>query len=61
VDISRFGSVLENEVEEHTVEIDEQTVAQVKAASRDFLLPQKAECFLLRKIMKHVMPSTFIA
>lgn len=52
VDITRFGSVLEGEVEEHSVEIDEQTVAQVKAASRDFLLLQKAECFLLRKIMK---------
>lgn len=52
VDITRFGSVLESEVEEHTVEIDDQTVAQVKAASRDFLLLQKAECFLLRKIMK---------
>jgi len=53
VDITRFGSVLESEVEEHTVEIDDQTVAQVKAASRDFLLLQKAECFLLRKIMKN--------
>lgn len=52
VDITRFGSVLESEVEEHTVEVDEQTVAQVKAASRDLLLLQKAECFLLRKIMK---------
>ena len=52
VDITRFGSVLESEVEEHAVEIDEQTVAQVRAASRDFLLLQKAECFLLRKIMK---------
>lgn len=52
VDITRFGSVLESEVEEHAVEVDEQTVAQVKAASRDFLLLQKAECFLLRKIMK---------
>lgn len=52
VDITRFGSVLEGEVEEHAVEVDEQTVAQVKAASRDFLLLQKAECFLLRKIMK---------
>jgi hypothetical protein len=52
VDITRFGSVLESEIEEHTVEVDEQTIAQVKAASRDFLLLQKAECFLLRKIMK---------
>jgi hypothetical protein len=52
VDITRFGSVLESEVEEHAVEIDEGHVAKVKAASRDFLLLQKAECFLLRKIMK---------
>lgn len=52
VDITRFGSVLESEVEEHAVEIDEGNVAKVKAASRDFLLLQKAECFLLRKIMK---------
>jgi hypothetical protein len=52
VDINRFGSVLESEVEEHAVEIDDENVANVKAASRDFLLLQKAECFLLRKMMK---------
>ena len=52
VDITRIGSVLESEVEEHAVEIDEENVATVKAASRDFLLLQKAECFLLRRIMK---------
>jgi hypothetical protein len=52
VDITRLGSVLESEVEEHTVEIDDVNVATVKAASRDFLLLQKAECFLLRRIMK---------
>ena len=39
-------------MEEHAVEIDEDNVAKVKAASRDFLLLQKAERFLLRKIMK---------
>ena len=52
VDIARFGSVIESEVEEHAIEIDEGNVAMVKAASREFLLLQKAECFLLRKIMK---------
>jgi Ca2+-binding EF-hand superfamily protein len=52
VDITRFGSVIESEVEEHTIEIDEGNVAKVKAASREFLLLQKAECFLLRKNMK---------
>ena len=52
VDITRLGSVLESEVEEHAVEIDEENVATVKAASRDLLMLQKAECFLLRRIMK---------
>ena len=52
VDITRFGCVRDSEIEEHMVEVDEQTVAQVKAASPGFLLLQKAECFLLRKIMK---------
>lgn len=52
VDITRFGAALESEVEEHAVEIDADNVAKVKAASRDLLLLQKAECFLLRKIMK---------
>jgi hypothetical protein len=46
------GSVLESEVEEHAVEIDEENIATVKAASHDLLLLQKAECFLLRRIMK---------
>jgi hypothetical protein len=35
VDITRLGSVLESEVEEHAVEIDEENVATVKAASRE--------------------------
>jgi hypothetical protein len=52
VDVGRFGSVIESEIDEHTVEIDDEHMAKVKAASRDFLLLQKAECFLLRKPMK---------
>lgn len=52
VDLNRFGSVLQNEIEEHSVELDDEHVAQVRSASRDFLLLQKAECFLLRRIMK---------
>jgi hypothetical protein len=52
VDITRLGSVLESEVEEHTVEIDGESFATVKAASRDLLLLHKAECFMLRKAMK---------
>jgi hypothetical protein len=52
VDITRLGSVLESEIEEHAVEIDEKNVATVKAASRELLLLQKTECFLLRGILK---------
>jgi len=52
VDINRFGSVLESEVEEHVVEIDDETMAKVKSVSLDFQLLQKAECFLLRKALK---------
>ena len=52
VDVTRIGSVLESEIEEHAVEIDEKNVATLKAASRELLLLQKAECFLLRGILK---------
>jgi hypothetical protein len=52
VDISRVGCVLKSEIEEHTVEIDEGDIAKVKSASRDLLLLQKAECFLLRNTLK---------
>lgn len=52
IDLTRFGSVLECEVEEHPVNVDDESVAQVKSASRNFLLLQKAECFLFRKVIK---------
>ena len=52
VDLNRFGSVLDSEVEEHELAIDNDKLATVKAASREFLLLQKAECFLLRRIVK---------
>ena len=52
VDITRFGSVLDSEIREYTVSIDEETDVQVKAPSRDFMLLQKAECFLLRRVVK---------
>lgn len=52
VDLNRFGSVLQSEIEEHSVALDNEHVTQVRSASRDFLLLQKAECFLLRRIVK---------
>lgn len=44
--------MLESEIEEHAVAVDDEHIARVKSASRDFLLLQKAECFLLRRIVK---------
>jgi hypothetical protein len=52
IDLNRYGSVLETEVVEHQIAIDDDKIAKVKSASRNFLLLQKAECFLLRKIVK---------
>jgi len=52
IDITRMGSVFESAVEEHTVDIGDGGVATVKSPTRDFLLLQKAECFLLRKYVK---------
>jgi len=47
VDVNRFGSVLESEVEEHLVIIDDETLAKVKSVSPDFQLLQRqsASCF----------------
>ena len=52
VDLSRFGSVLASQIEDHEIGLEDNRIATVKAASRDFLLLQKAECFLLRKVIK---------
>jgi len=54
IDITRMGSVFESAVEEHTVDIGDGGVATVKSPTRDFLLLQKAECFLLRKYENHL-------
>ena len=52
IDLNRFGSVIENQVEEEEVRLEDDTITKVQTASRDFLLLQKAECFLLRRIVK---------
>lgn len=53
VELSRMGSVLKNAVEEHSFESAATDVkAVVKSVSRNFQLLQKAEAFLLRKIIK---------
>jgi len=53
VDLTRMGSVLKREIEEHQIEsASSDLIGMVKAVSRDLLLLQKAEAFLLRQIMK---------
>ncbi len=53
VDLTRMGSVLEKEVEEHPTEsVSSDLIGMIKAVSRDLLLLQKAEAFLMRKIIK---------
>ena len=52
IDLSRFGSVLSSMVEEHQIELDAGQVATVQAPNRNHLLLQKAECFLLRRVIK---------
>jgi hypothetical protein len=52
VDINQFGPVIASDIEEHAVHIDDDSIAQVKAPSREFLLLQKSECFLLRRYVK---------
>jgi len=53
VDLTRLGSVLVKEIEEQPVEsASSGAVIKVKSASRDLLLLQKSEAFLLRKQIK---------
>jgi hypothetical protein len=51
IDINRFGSVIKSEIESHSLSIEDDVV-EVRAASRNLLLLNKAECFLLRKKIK---------
>jgi hypothetical protein len=53
VDLSRTGSVLQSAIEEHSFESAATDVtAVVRSVSRNFQLLQKAETFLLRRIIK---------
>ena len=50
-DFNQFGSVIHSEVEDYALD-DDESAATVRSASRDFLLLQKAEAFLLRRSVK---------
>lgn len=52
VDLSRLGSAIESEIEDHRVEGETGISAVVKSATKELLLLQKAEAFLLRRAVK---------
>ncbi len=49
VDLSHLGSVISSQIEEHPIDVGAEVVPQVRSASKNFLLLQKAETFLVRR------------
>jgi hypothetical protein len=52
VDLSRLGSAIESEIEDHRIGEETGITAVVKSATKELLLLQKAEAFLLRRAVK---------
>jgi len=52
VDLTRLGSAMEGEVESHPVDGEGHGSAVIKCVTKDLLLLQKAEAFLLRRSVK---------
>jgi hypothetical protein len=52
VDLTKFGSAIESEIETHSVEAQSGESVDVKSATKELLLLQKAEAFLLRRFVK---------
>ena len=52
IDLTRLGSAIESEIETHPVEGKFGDSAVIKSASKELLLLQKAEAFLLRRKVK---------
>lgn len=52
VDLSRLGSAIESEIEDHPIDGESGISAVVKSATKELLLLQKAEAFLLRRAVK---------
>ena len=52
VDLSRLGSAIESEIEDHRIDAETGISAFVKWATKELLLLQKAEAFLLRRAVK---------
>lgn len=52
IDLTRFGSAIESEVEAHAIEGELGDSAVIRTATKELLLLQKAEAFLLRRHVK---------
>ena len=52
VDLTKFGSAIDNEIETHPIEAQSGESVEIKSATKELLLLQKAEAFLLRRIVK---------
>ena len=52
VDLTKLGSAIESEIETHSVEARSGESVEIKSATKELLLLQKAEAFLLRRIVK---------
>jgi hypothetical protein len=52
VDLTKFGSAIESEIETHAIEAQSGESVVIKSATKELLLLQKAEAFLLRRIVK---------
>jgi hypothetical protein len=50
--LSRLGSAIESEIEDHHIDGETGLSAVVKSATKELLLLQKAEAFLLRRAVK---------
>lgn len=52
IDLTRFGSAIQSEVEAHPMEGEFGDLAVIKSATKELLLLQKAEAFVLRRHVK---------
>ena len=52
VDLTKFGSAIESEIETHPIEAQSGESVEIKSATKELILLQKAEAFLLRRIVK---------
>jgi hypothetical protein len=52
VDLTKLGSAIESEIETHPIEAQSGEPVVIRSANKELLLLQKAEAFLLRRVVK---------